>query len=237
MVLKRLGALLGTNEIGRENVPKHLLVTLEDKKDEELAKARSFEAFFGKRNEIVLSLIETQVKLEMPVMSLHLLSPDGKSAEHLLASSSALGELLEELSKSEIIHENQIRVAILGKWYDLPSKLVDSVKAIVDASSSYDRFFLNLCIQYNGKQEIVDACKLLARRVKAEREDPDKLTEAAIKESLYSSSLIPPELVIKTGEKRIPNSLLWDLPGAKIYFTGKHWSEISKTDLFKAMNS
>jgi undecaprenyl diphosphate synthase len=192
---------------------------------------------FGKRNEIVLSLIETQVKLEMPVMTLHLLSPDNKSAEHLLASSGALSELLEELSKSEIIHENQIKVAVLGKWYDLPSKLVDSVKAVVDATSEYDRFFLNLCIQYSGRQEIVDACKLLARRVKAEREDPDRLTEAAIKESLYSSSLIPPERVIKTGEKRVPNSLLWDLPGAKIYFTGKHWSEISKADLFKALNS
>jgi undecaprenyl diphosphate synthase len=237
MELKRLGALLGMNEIGKESVPRHLLVTLEDRKDEELARAKSFETLFQKRNEIVLSLIETQAKLEMPVMTLHLLSPGGKSAEHLLASSAALSDLLDALAKSEIIHENQIKVAVLGKWYDLPSKLVDSVKAVVDATSEYDRFFLNLCIQYSGRQELVDACKLLARRVKAEREDPERLTEGAIKESLYSSSLISPEIVLKTGERKIPDSLLWDLPGAKIHFTGKHWSEISKADMFKALNS
>jgi undecaprenyl diphosphate synthase len=237
MELKRLGALLGINDIGKESVPKHMLVTLEDRKDEELAKAKSYETLFGKRNEIIISLIETQAKLEMPVMTLQLLSPDSKSAEHLLASSSALGDLLDALSKSEIIHENQIKVAVLGKWYDLPSKLVDSVKAVVDATADYDRLFLYLCVQYSGHQEIVDACKLLTRRVKAEREDPDRLTEGAIKESLYSSSLIPPELVIKTGDKKIPDTLLWDLPGAKIYFTGRHWSEISKADFYKALNS
>jgi undecaprenyl diphosphate synthase len=212
-------------------------VTLEESKEDEERMKESSNEMLIKRNKIVMSLLEAQVKLDLPVLTLYLLSSSTKSAEYLTRVTASITELLEGLAKAELIHNNQVKVSVLGKWYDLPGGLVDAVKSVVDATASYDRFFLNLCVNYNGQEEIVDACKLLARRVKAEREDPDRLTTAAIKESLYSSSIIPPQLIIKNGEKTLPNVLLWDSPGARIYFTGKHWSEFGKSDFLKALSS
>ncbi|MBN2453989.1 undecaprenyl diphosphate synthase family protein, partial [Candidatus Woesearchaeota archaeon] len=159
MVLKKLGELFSItlHDVGRENVPKHLLITLEEsEKDEEIVSSGKNQNFFEKRNTTVISIIETQAKIEIPVVTIQLLSSRRKSAAHLTAATNAISELLEELSKAEVIHANQIKVAVLGKWYDLPSRLVDAVKSAVDATADYDRFFLNLCVQYNGQQEIVD---------------------------------------------------------------------------------
>ena len=236
MVFKRLGDIFSITalEITKEKRPRHLIITLEDGKDAELG---SFEELFAKRNSIVMGLIETQAKLKIPVLTIQLMSSEKKSAEHIAAEAGAISELLGELSKAEVIHANNVKVSVLGKWYDLPGQVVDSVKSVIDSTASYDHFFLNFCVNYSGRQEIVDACKLIARRVKAEREDPDTLTEAGIKESLYSSSVIPPELIIKNGGKKLPDVLLWDSPGARVYFSGKHWSEFGKVDFIRALNT
>ena len=83
-------------------------------------------------------------------------------------------------------------------------------KQVIESTKDYDFFFTNFCINYSGHDEIVDACRLIARQVKAGKIDPNSISRETIKENLYSSYFIPPDLIIKNGKATISGLLLWD---------------------------
>ena len=65
---------------------------------------------------------------------------------------------------------------------------------------------LNVCLNYGGRAEMVDA----ARRLVADGVPADEVDEAAIAARLYVPELPEPDLIIRTaGERRISNFLLW----------------------------
>jgi len=140
-------------------------------------------------------------------------------------------EFFNFLKLHALVHENKIKITAIGKWYDLPGRAVDSIKDLVDETKDYDTFFLNFCINYDGQEEIVDACKLIARQIKADKLDVDAINKEVIKENIYSSYFLPPDLIIKNGlRKRTSGFMLWDSSDSEIYFTGKRFPEFTKTD-------
>jgi undecaprenyl diphosphate synthase len=108
-------------------------------------------------------------------------------------------------------------VSVFGKWYGLPSKAVDAIKSCVEQTDGYDKFFLNFCVFYDGKEEIVDSCRVIGRRIKAEKIDADAVDSEMVREGLYTSYFLPPELVIINGEKRLNGFMLWDISDSRLY--------------------
>ena len=125
----------------------------------------------------------------------------------------------------------------MGKWYDIPGRAVDSIKSAIEETKDYDEFFLNFCVNYDGQEEIVDACKLVCRQVKAGKLEVESITKELIKENLYSSYYLPPDLIIKSGKKRSTcGFLLWDSAYSEIYFMDKYFPECKITDFLKAID-
>ena len=128
----------------------------------------------------------------------------------------------------EFINANQIKMSFFGKWYDLMPDLVDVMKKFQSDTKDYDKFFVNFCINYDGQEEIVDACKLVARLVKADKLDPDSITKQEIKDNIYSSFL-PPDLIVSFTDKT-EGLLLWDSANSKLVFPRKPFEEFTKKD-------
>jgi undecaprenyl diphosphate synthase len=147
-----------------------------------------------------------------------------------------LTEFFNLLLGWSFIQENQIKVSILGKWYDLPMRVVEPIKKLIADTKDYDKYFLNLCINYDGREEIVDACKLIAKQVKLDKVAAENIDKALIKENIYASYFLPPDLMIKTGKKKTLNGfLLWDSTNAKVYFSEVLWPEFGKEDFIKSV--
>lgn len=180
--------------------------------------------------------IDAQLQYEIPVFTIYILPSMEKESIHFSAIMEALPFFFDELSKEKKIFEKKVKVSVLGKWYNLPSKGVESIKKIIEETKDYDSFFLNFCIKYDGQEEIVDASKVIARKIKAGKLDPDAITKDAIKENLYSSYFLPPELIIVIdGKKELSGFLLWDSINSQVYFSEKQWNEFSQNDLLKAV--
>jgi len=155
--------------------------------------------------------------------------------DDFLAITDSLADFFNGLCNNDLIHKNQIKISVLGKWYDLPGKFVDSIKNIIEKTKEYDSYFVNFCINYDGQEEIVDAVRLIARRLKADKLDPSMINKELIKENIYSSYFVPPDLIIINGSKRTSDLLLWDSPNAKVYFTNNLWPDFDKVDLKDAI--
>jgi undecaprenyl diphosphate synthase len=137
-------------------------------------------------------------------------------------------ELLKFYISKKFLEENKIKISFLGKWYGLSGGVVEEIKNLIDLTKDYDTQFLNFVINYDGQQEIVDACKILCRQVKNDKVDIDNVTKDSIKENTYSSYFIPPDLIIKTGEvPKLRGFLLWDCTHSKLHFTEKAIAEFN----------
>ncbi|MGM5488559.1 MAG: undecaprenyl diphosphate synthase family protein [Nanobdellota archaeon] len=95
------------------------------------------------------------------------------------------------------------KVNVFGKWYD--TSLVDTIKNLLKQTGGSS--VINLCINYDGQEEILDACKLIARQVKAGKLDPESILKEDIKENLYTSEVSPPDVIVQVHGAPF---LLWD---------------------------
>lgn len=181
-------------------------------------------------------LVREQVQNNVPVLTVLLLSTTMRNSAQYRSFEEPLLRFFENLREDPLIHKNQIRVAILGKWYDLPGSIVDPIKTVLDETRDYDRFFLNLCLNYDGQSEIVDACRLIVKKVELKKLGEDEISEEIIKDNLYSSYFLPPDLIIVSGGKKFTSGLLlWDSAKSKIYFSSKLWPDFDGDELKKAL--
>jgi undecaprenyl diphosphate synthase len=190
---------------------------------------------YEKSNILILNTIATSVKLGIPITTFYILSTETETLPDFSFVADSLSAFFNELAGKDLIHKNQIKVSVIGKWYDLPGKFVESIKGVIEKTKDYDSFFVNFCINYNGQEEIVDAVKLISRQIKADRLDPEMISRDLIKENIYSSFFLPPDLIIINGSKRTSDLLLWDSPDAKVYFTGKLWPDFDKMEYTDAI--
>ena len=103
--------------------------------------------------------------------------------------------------------ENNIRVLISGTDKRVSPESIEKMERIQRETAHCDGLTLNLCCNYSGRMEIVDAIAKGAR------------TEEEITAALYQK-LPEPDLIIRTGGfQRLSNFLLWQSAYSELYFT------------------
>ena len=180
----------------------------------------------------VNDIISFQVKNDIPIFTFNVLSMELKESDNFSLIVDSLVDFFNHLLSSEIIRKNQIKISVLGKWYDMPGRLVESIKDITIETKDYDKFFVNFCINYDGQEELIDSFRIIARKIKSSILDPDSITKEEIKDNIYSSYFMPPDIIIITGKRKFFGGfLLWDSINSKVYFSDKLWPDIKSNDL------
>jgi undecaprenyl diphosphate synthase len=216
---------------------RHVAITTDDVVKWTKDNKKSLDESYKQYNLVVKSTIKTQIKLGIPILTIYLLPSEMQNLEHFSIKVDSLIELFNELKDSDIINKNHIKISVFGKWYDLPGRVVEPIKDILDITKDYDKFFLNFCINYNGQDEIVDACKILSMQIKAEKINLESINKDNIKDNTYSSDFLPPDLIIVNGFKnKIKGILLWDSIDSSIYFTKKLFPDFGKDDFEKTVD-
>ncbi|MBN1644671.1 di-trans,poly-cis-decaprenylcistransferase [Candidatus Woesearchaeota archaeon] len=216
--------------LSSKKIPKHIAIIVDGCEEYSEKNKKELNEIYSTEFLNIKNIIKISTKLDIPIITFHSRNKVNETEiDHLI-------EFFELLLKWNFITENQIKISVLGKWYDLPERLLEPIKKIISETKEYDKFFVNFCINYSGKEEILDACKLIAQQVKLEKITPDKIDKAAIKENIYSSYFLPPELMIITGSKKTTGGLLlWDSSETKIHFSNILWPEFGKHEFLKAI--
>lgn len=127
--------------------------------------------------------------------------------------------------------DNNIKVVISGRDEPLPKKVIKTRDKIVEMTKNNTGGILNICLNYGGRAEIVDATrKIVNDGIKA-----SDITEDLFKKYLYQD-LDDVDLLIRTsGELRLSNFLLWELSYAELYFTNLNFPEFKAKDFDEAI--
>lgn len=136
------------------------------------------------------------------------------------------------------LHENRVRLRIIGRLQDLPPGLQQELRRVMAATAHYTEGQLILALSYGGRAELVDAARKIAADVAAGRLRPGDVTEETIREHLYAPDVPDPDLMIRTsGELRLSNFLLWQLSYAELYVTDVLWPDFREPEFFAALEA
>jgi undecaprenyl diphosphate synthase len=131
----------------------------------------------------------------------------------------------------ELVAEG-VRVRVIGRLHEAPADVQRSIRGAEERTRGGDRMTLNICFNYSGRAEIVDA----ARALVAAGADPNAIDEAHFAEHLYTAGQADVDLLIRTGgDRRISNFLVWQAAYAELVFCDKYWPEFKPEDLDAAI--
>ena len=104
-------------------------------------------------------------------------------------------------------------------------------------TSHLSKMTLNMCVNYGGRTEIVEAAKRLAKQAKNSEIDPERITQKTLKAALYQPTLPDVDLFIRSsGEQRISNFLPWQSSYAEMVFSDTLWPDFTRETLWDAVS-
>lgn len=156
-----------------------------------------------------------------------------RSQEEISGIMRLLRRYLEEALQD--MEKNRVCFRFFG---DLSKLSPDLQKLCYDAqnrSRDYD-VQVNFCLNYGGRNEIVQASRAFAADVAAGKYRPEDLTEELLSSYLYSKGVPDPELIIRpSGEMRTSNFLLWQSAYSEYVFMNVLWPDFSPSHLDEAI--
>ncbi len=138
-------------------------------------------------------------------------------------------QMLDEYQKEYL--DKDVRINICGDMDDdrLPIAVREKAKKLMADTLDKTGFVLNPCINYGGRQEILEAVKKLVA-------SNEEITSDSIEKNLYTQDIPPVDFIIRTsGEYRTSNFLPWQSVYSEWYFPKKYWPAFTKKDLIKAL--
>ena len=127
------------------------------------------------------------------------------------------------------LHEAGVRVYLIGDRDSLKSKLRDGLTQAEELTRDNERLILNVCFNYGGRWDIVQAAARL-------HEQGLPFTEDNLSSAMAMSHVPDPDLIIRTGgEYRISNFLLWQSAYSELYFSDILWPDFDVAALDAAI--
>lgn len=165
----------------------------------------------------------------------------GFSSENWRRPEQEVGDLMGLLrlylnSEIDKLKENGVRLRVIGDRARFDSDIVEMIERAEAETAANARFTLILALSYGGRQEIVNAARLLAQRAVDGEIEPAAIDEATFHGALETAGIPDPDLLIRTsGEKRISNFLLWQLAYTELVFSDVLWPDFGAEDLRSAL--
>ncbi len=140
-----------------------------------------------------------------------------------------LEEALQDMEK------NRVCFRFFGDLSRLSPELQKLCRDAENRSMDYD-VQVNFCLNYGGRDEIVQAARRFSADVAAGIHRPEDLTEQLLERYLYSANVPDPELIIRpSGEQRTSNCLLWQSAYSEYVFMNVLWPDFTEEHLEEAI--
>ena len=133
-------------------------------------------------------------------------------------------------------NNDNIKINVIGTDFKLNNEIKEEILKVEEKTLKDTGMTLNIAFNYGGRDEIVNATKKIAEKVKENEMSIEEITEKTIADNIYTAGQPDPDLVIRTsGEQRISNFLLWQIAYSEFVFSNKYWPEFSNEDLLETI--
>ena len=134
------------------------------------------------------------------------------------------------------VRKHNIRFIPIGNIEGLTPDVQKEIAYAVDATVENTGMKMCVALNYGGRAEILQACKMAAEQAIERGDSMESLTDQDIERNLYTHGLPEVDLMIRTsGEFRLSNFLLWQLAYSEIYVTPTLFPDFRRAEIFEAL--
>jgi len=230
----RISSLL--MKIDKQKLPKHIAIIMDG--NGRWATRKGLPRSFGHKQGVTVlkKILKAAKNLGCKVITVYAFSTENwtrptKEVDFLI-------NLFSEVLRNEIdeIHEESTKIKFIGDLSPFPETLKKLISSSESLTKNNNKFLLNVCVNYGGRQEIVKVAKELALKSSSGEIKPSEVNEELFNSELLTRGIKDPELLIRTsGEKRISNFLLWQLAYSEIYISDVMWPDFNEVEFLKAI--
>jgi len=212
-------------------VPKHVAIIVDGNgrwaKEKGMSRSKGHDAGFENLKNLSSYIFSKGISiLSVYVFSTENFKRDKAEVDHLMN----LFVTMFDKNKKFFMEKN-IKVVVSGRDEPLPKKVIETRDKLVELTKNNTGGILNVCLNYGGRAEIVDATKKIINS----GIDVNDINEELFGSYLYND-LGDVDLLIRTsGEIRLSNFLLWQLSYAEFYFTPIKFPAFTNNDFDDAI--
>lgn len=181
-------------------------------------------------------------ELNIKIITLYVLSAENlaRDDDELRYLYDLIHTRLKKLYNDPRIHKNRMRIKAIGRIELLPDFLKEILNKLETVTKDYENHYLNIAMAYGGHNELVDAVRKIAGKIKDGSLDVNEIDKNVIESCLYTSHLpqSSPDMILRTsGEKRLSGFLMWQSAYSELVFMDVYWPEFRKIDLMRAIRT
>lgn len=144
------------------------------------------------------------------------------------------GEFFADEGHRKKLRENKIKICFIGRINLFPKQVYEQMVSLMKETEQNNDYVVNFAMAYGGREEVVDAVRVLAEDVKKGKVDPEKINEDVLNGYMYLKS--EPDLIIRTGgDRRTSNFLIWQSWYSEWFFIDTCWPEFEKEDFVRVL--
>jgi len=130
--------------------------------------------------------------------------------------------------KTDDLHKKNIKIVFSGRDKPLSDEILDIIKKVEEKTSNNTGGCLNICFNYGGRYELIDAFEKI-------KESGVEINVDTFGKYLYHD-LPDLDYVIRTsGEVRMSNFMLWQASYAELYFPEVYFPDFDEIEFDKAI--
>lgn len=230
-----------SRNLEKGNMPRHVAIIMDgNRRYSKLQGNLSAIEGHKKGVDTLENVLEWCIDLGIDIVTVYAFSTENfnRSQEEVTDLMNLFVKSFLSISTNKKIHKNKVRLKAVGKLELFPEDVREAIKDAERSTEEYHERLINIAMGYDGRVEIVDAFKKIAKEVENGTISPEDITEDMINDNLYTAGLEDPNLVIRTsGEERLSGFLLWQSSYSELYFTDSLWPELRKVDFLRAIRS
>ncbi len=202
------------------------------------AKSRGLPRHLGHKEACkrLIEIFDTCMEFNIKYMSFYAFSTENwnrpqDEIDHLM-------DYLEEFFKKEIdyLDSKGTRILVSGDLGRIREQTRNVCYEAIERTKNNSTFYLNVCLNYGGRDEIVRATKKIAAEYKEGKITLDDINEETYKNYLWNPFLPDVDLMIRTsGEMRLSNYLLYENAYAEFVFTPVKWPDFHRDALIDCL--
>ena len=221
---------------GKIEVPQHIAIVMDGNgrwaKERGLARTAGHEA--GEK--VLFDLVEAAISFGVKELSAYAFSTENwkRTPEEVKFLMGYSRDVLRK--RRDRLNEMGVKIQWVGRPQRLWKSVIDELEEAQELTKKNKTLTLNMCVNYGGRAELVDAATALARDVKRGKVKPDSITEKTIEKYLYSPKMRDVDMFLRSsGEQRTSNFLPWQSTYAEFVFMDVLWPDMTPKLLWKAI--
>ena len=215
-------------------IPNHVAIIVDGNgrwaKERNLPRSKGHDAGFKRLKQITSYAFKKGIK----VVSIYVFSTENfkrskEEVEHLM------NLFVTGFKRDKFYQKENIKVIFSGREKPLSEEVINAMNVISEETKNNTSGVLNVCLNYGGRSEIVDATKKIIKEILENKITIDDIDEELFSKYLYQN-LPDVDLMIRTsGELRLSNFLLWQNSYAEFYFPKTYFPDFTEEEFDKAI--